>query len=519
MVRIRPRRLRVALHRHGGSEAIGGAASPGSRRLFESLERLLADEVELQRMPHLPIEADPRAATIAALQVLSWADLCILSIPHHINALDPLFLGRAKLRHRIPFLYLPLGEFPRGAPVYRQICRHFLPNDRLVFSSTADLECWHNMVARCPAEARVIPFGLDVETYRPSAAHRRRVRAHLEVPETRRVLVYHGRLDALKQVHTLVALFADVAQARPEAELWLIGRVSANLDLARLAAALPGAIRGRVRWLGELPDGDIPEVLAAADAGAYLTLNPDENFGFAPLEAMACGLPVIASAWGGLSDTMTSPAATQVPTGVTAVAPALYLPPARAALWRALGPTRRAEPCLAAVRHVEENYSLLRWRRAIMATIQDSVQAEPAGDAEPHLWTCFGQKFNQRNSNRAGAPVALPPDSYRLGVAPDIDRLLSTYSSRWHKAAGPPCVPSLHVEISGGRVRSRDPYYRFQEMRISSEEATCLRRALEAGARGWPAHAVRQGVLDRLTELGLLIAPKKNVSPDARVWY
>ncbi len=263
-------------------------------------------------MPHFPIEADPCAATIAALEVLSWADVCILSIPHHVNALDPLCLGRAKLRHQIPFLYLPLGEFPRGTPVYRQICRYFLPNDRLVFSSTADLECWHNMVARCPAEARVIPFGLDAEAYRPSAAHRRRLRAHLEVPETRRLLVHHGRLDALKQ-------------ARPQAELWLVGRVSAHFDLARLTAALPGAIRGRVRWLGELPDADIPEVLAAADAGAYLTLNPDKNFGFAPLEAMACGLPVIASAWGGLRDTMTSPAATQVPTGVTALAPALYL--------------------------------------------------------------------------------------------------------------------------------------------------------------------------------------------------
>jgi glycosyltransferase involved in cell wall biosynthesis len=35
-----------------------------------------------------------------------------------------------------------------------------------------------------------------------------------------------------------------------------------------------------------------------------MTTHPDENFGFAPVEAMACGLPVVASAWGGLKDTV-----------------------------------------------------------------------------------------------------------------------------------------------------------------------------------------------------------------------
>jgi hypothetical protein len=148
-----------------------------------------------------------------------------------------------------------------------------------------------------------------------------------------------------------------------------------------------------------------------------------------------------------------------------------------------------------------------------MATIHDSVQADPVGDAEPHLWTCFGQKFDQSNSNEAGTPVALPPDSYRLGAEPGIDRLLSAYSSKWHNAAGPPCVPCLHVGIAEGRVRSRDPYYHFQQMRVSSEEAICLWRALEAGASGLPADAVPPGVSDRLTWLGLLIAPKNFVSP------
>jgi alpha-1,3-rhamnosyl/mannosyltransferase len=52
-------------------------------------------------------------------------------------------------------------------------------------------------------------------------------------------------------------------------------------------------LAGRVRWLGLVPVEDMPAVLAASDVCVYPSLY--EGFGFPPLEAMACGTPVVAS--------------------------------------------------------------------------------------------------------------------------------------------------------------------------------------------------------------------------------
>jgi glycosyltransferase involved in cell wall biosynthesis len=65
--------------------------------------------------------------------------------------------------------------------------------------------------------------------------------------------------------------------------------------LQRLAAEL--GVTGRVRWLGQLPHGDVPRLLAAADVA--LAPYPDlPGFGFSPLklyEYLGAGVPVVAS--------------------------------------------------------------------------------------------------------------------------------------------------------------------------------------------------------------------------------
>jgi glycosyl transferase family 1 len=473
--------------------------------LFTSLERLLSDDFDLLRMPYFPIENDPRAATVAALEVLSWADLCILSVPHHVNALDPLFLGRARMRRSIPFLYLPLGEFPRGARVYRQICHHLRSNDQLLFSSTADLDCWRSLVNSCPATAKVIPFGVDTNVYRPDPKQRRVFRAELRMPATHRALVYHGRQDPLKQTHTMIALFAEVARDFPQTEFWLAGETSDNLPIDRLMKALPEDIRMRIRWLGQMPEGDVPALLAAADAGVYLTLNPDENFGFAPLEAMACGLPIIAAAWGGLRDTTKSTAALQVHTMLTPVAPTLYLPQARAAMCHLLQAGQDTRTSATAVAHVRSEFSHARWRNEMAATIIEAAQADTTCAAETHAWTNFGAQFDRAHSNSEGRSSSLLPDSYLFGSAPGVDRLLGAYSSGFPPPRGPLCVTSMYLKVAQRTVHSVDPYYLFDAKQLSQEEADCLNGFIRAGANGLENDSCPKNVLKRLAEIGLLI--------------
>lgn len=107
-------------------------------------------------------------------------------------------------------------------------------------------------------------------------------------------ILYVGRIDDRKGVHVAV----DALAALPgEATLDIIGRG----DPTYLAA-----LRGRVRQLGldgrvrfsESPRAELKDHFAAADVVVFPTIW-EEPFGLVPVEAMACGTPVIATGTGG----------------------------------------------------------------------------------------------------------------------------------------------------------------------------------------------------------------------------
>jgi glycosyltransferase involved in cell wall biosynthesis len=66
-----------------------------------------------------------------------------------------------------------------------------------------------------------------------------------------------------------------------------------RLDLCKHVRLLPGRDRA-----------ELPSLYAAADLFVNLTVHHDENFGLAQVEALACGVPVVGTHWGGLRDTV-----------------------------------------------------------------------------------------------------------------------------------------------------------------------------------------------------------------------
>jgi glycosyltransferase involved in cell wall biosynthesis len=110
-----------------------------------------------------------------------------------------------------------------------------------------------------------------------------------------------SRLVPYKRVDLLVAAFADM----PARELVIAGD---GPDMRAIAAAAPA----NVRLLGHVPDAERDRLLATARAFVFAA---EEDFGIAPLEAQACGTPVIAYCRGGAAETMCGLDA-PVPTGV-----------------------------------------------------------------------------------------------------------------------------------------------------------------------------------------------------------
>lgn len=134
---------------------------------------------------------------------------------------------------------------------------------------------------RASARTHVVPNGVDVEPFRRAAP------AHL--PSGRKIL-FVGRLDPRKGFPIAVDAFAFLAHEFPDLQLIVVGDGPQRDAVARLEPD----IRRRVTMVGGVRHALLPPYHAAAD----LFVAPStgrESFGIVLVEAMAAGLPVVAS--------------------------------------------------------------------------------------------------------------------------------------------------------------------------------------------------------------------------------
>lgn len=410
-------KLIVGLGRHAGTEAPGTGASPGTEFLFSSLEESLGRHFSLVRVPAYYYAMDARRALRMALDLMSKVDACILGLPPHPLDLDPFFVVRAHMGRRIPFVYMPLGEFPRGAWFYRHIYQRLRSQDLILFSSSADRAIYDALVASTPARVAVVPFGIRVAPFRASTSGRSVTRGYLGLEPDDIVFVYHGRVTAEKNVHAAIMMFRHVARECPRTRLWIIGHVDgdhAGGGGPRHISSLPpnpltrafrellsgAGLEDRVTFWGGVSRGALPELLSAADIGVNLTLNGDENFGYSTIEAMAAGLPVIGSDWGGLKDTIENGVSGfLIPTVVTQRGVGIDHWRARqSALYLLENPDRRREMGNAAALRVARLFSLERFADSVAREVRAQVMEPDTGSHAEHVWSPLGQRFTKQYS-------------------------------------------------------------------------------------------------------------------------
>jgi glycosyltransferase involved in cell wall biosynthesis len=138
---------------------------------------------------------------------------------------------------------------------------------------------------------RIIPPGVDTSFFRPDAAARESVRRHLSWSPSDRVVGFLGRFVAEKGVDLLVRALAR--QTAPWCALF-IGAGPLEPTVCRLEARFPE----RVRVLTHVRHDAVPTYLNAMDilcAPSQSTPHWREQFGRMLIEAMACGVPVVAT--------------------------------------------------------------------------------------------------------------------------------------------------------------------------------------------------------------------------------
>lgn len=149
-----------------------------------------------------------------------------------------------------------------------------------------------------PAQWVVIPSGVDTDALRAGAPPRARARARLGLEPGTLMLLGVGRLVPVKGFDLLVAALAGLRARGLAAHLWLVGDGPERVRLARAverwglgsAVHFAGAVEGTA--------GGLLDYLAAADLCVAPSRN--EGMGRALVEAMALGIPVVATRVGGI---------------------------------------------------------------------------------------------------------------------------------------------------------------------------------------------------------------------------
>lgn len=276
-----------------------------------------------------------------------------VSRSQHVPVVQTFFsLGTAEHRHQLPDRG-PAGRIRLEASIARSV------SGVLAASSEEEQEL---SALGVPSDVvRLVPCGVDTGRFTPHGP--------AEPRDERPRLLAFGPLTPRQGLDNVVRALAGV----PEAELVILGgprsRELKSDASYRALAGLAGSagVRDRVIFTGAVPAGQVPAWLRSADLA--LSMATHEPFGLATIQAMACGIPVIASSVGANEDAVID--------GTTGV----LVPPGRPRLLarqiRELlsAPARRGALSAAAADRARSRYSWDRIGQEALSAYRRSVPA------------------------------------------------------------------------------------------------------------------------------------------------
>jgi D-inositol-3-phosphate glycosyltransferase len=217
---------------------------------------------------------------LAALQASSGLDIPVVQTFHALGAVKRRMQGQADSS--------PASRIELEERVARQAKR--------VIASCADERSELIAIGAAESAIDVVPSGVDCSWFVPEGPSAPRGYLHR--------LLAIGRLVPRKGIGDAIAALKWL----PDTELIVAGgpnadSVGTDAEAARLMElARECGVADRVRLVGQVPHSELPALIRSADVVVCLPWY--EPFGIVPLEAMACGVPVVGTAVGGLLDTI-----------------------------------------------------------------------------------------------------------------------------------------------------------------------------------------------------------------------
>jgi glycosyltransferase involved in cell wall biosynthesis len=253
-----------------------------------------------------PVFAIGNAPLIPSLARVEGFDVVHLHYPFIFGS-ELTLLGRLRRRRREQALLVHyknrlVGNGPRGLmfAAYEHSVAPTLIRaaDRVCVLSAdhaASVPYLRRTGEREPQKLIEMPNGVDAELFSPGESN---LRERLGIPADAFVAAFVATLDRAHHFKRLdVAIDAVAMHRRDDVHLVVAGG-GELLDGFRERASAAG-VGDRVHFLDAVPHSELPDVLRAADA-FLLTTEPPESFGIVLIEAMASGLPAIATDYPGV---------------------------------------------------------------------------------------------------------------------------------------------------------------------------------------------------------------------------
>ncbi|WP_222130808.1 glycosyltransferase [Nocardioides deserti] len=290
------------------------------------------------------------AETVELRRILAEVDPDVV----HLHSAKAGLAGRLAVRGRRPTIFQPHawsflaveGWVRRASLRWEQLAARW--THRLVCVGEAERLAGEEAGIEVPTV--VLPNGVDLRRLQLTEPHERlAARAGLGLRDLP-TAVCVGRLARQKGQDALLDAWPSVRERVPDAQLVLVGDGPERSALERRAADLDGVLLVGART-------DVPLWLAAADV--VVAPSRWEGMALAPLEAMACGRSVVATAVPGIAEAVPAEAGQLVPSGDVAAL-------ADAVVYRLEAPQEAGEEGWAGRSHVEDHHDELSSARRVL---------------------------------------------------------------------------------------------------------------------------------------------------------
>jgi len=191
-------------------------------------------------------------------------------------------------------LSIPYVVWGQGTDIYlperftQMTSRLILQNADATLALTEGMK--RKMQEICEREVSVVPNGINLERFSSSSEDKKGSSA--------KTIIFVGRLHPVKGIQYLIEAMAIVHQEMPDVKLVIVGDGVERSRLEELAERLN--LDGCIQFAGQISQERIPRVMHQADVFALSSLT--EGLPVVLLEAMAAGLPIVATNVGGIPD-------------------------------------------------------------------------------------------------------------------------------------------------------------------------------------------------------------------------